>query len=161
MRRSLILAALAASLAVPARGETLPGASVLRLEQDGGFVVRLGPEGKWHKPEATDGDSIKLSASGGFVAQVRARISGIDTPELNGKCPEERALAQEARDRLIQLMAGGVRLIHEFQYDAYGRALVTGIFTRDGQDVREILVREGLARRYDGKGARQPWCPAP
>lgn len=40
--------------------------------------------------------------------------------------------------------------------DRYGRTL--GRVLVDGVDVGELLISEGLARRWDGR--RHPWCGA-
>ena len=37
----------------------------------------------------------------------KIRIADIDTPELNGDCAYERALAIRSRDRLVQLLNAG------------------------------------------------------
>lgn len=105
----------------------------------------------------TDGDSVILPATG-MATALRLRLVGIDGPELNGRCPEERALAQEARDRLIQLTRDGVTVQSALEFDRYGRILAR-LLTRDGRDVAEVLIAEGLAHRYDGRGVRKAWCP--
>lgn len=113
---------------------------------------------KWHTVEVTDGDSVTFSSSG-LAVRMRGRIGNLDAPEMNGRCPEEQALAQQARSRLIQLVAGGVRLISELDFDQYGRVIVTQVINRRGQDVAKVLISEGLGREYNGKGPRLPWCP--
>src|SRR3546814_10238300 len=49
-----------------------------------------------------DGDTLKLKVHIwlGQTVEVDVRVAGIDTPELRGKCPSERAKAEEARDYL-------------------------------------------------------------
>lgn len=105
----------------------------------------------------TDGDSVILPAQG-MATGLRLRLVGADTPELNGRCPEERALAQEARSRLIELTRHGVTVQSELEIDRYGRIL-SRLFDRAGRDIAEVLISEGLAHRYDGKGPRATWCP--
>lgn len=94
-----------------------------------------------------DGDSF-------IVERERIRIADIDTPELDGECPAERALAQRARDRLVALLnADGFR-IHRTGQDRYGRTLA--IVTNSRGSIGNQLVREGLARTWSGR--REPWC---
>lgn len=61
-----------------------------------------------------------------------------------------------AKERLSVLVAGGV------QMESHGRDRwrPTLAVVRDsrGCDVATILIREGLARPYDGRVRRQPWC---
>lgn len=84
------------------------------------------------------------------------RIRGLDAPEMHGRCEAETRRARQARDRLEQLLAGGLRTYPSGR-DRYGRTLAV---VRDaaGRDVARILITEGLARPYDGRGQRQGWC---
>jgi micrococcal nuclease len=95
----------------------------------------------------TDGDTIRCGAE-------RIRLADIDAPELSEpKCPSERALATRARDRLAELL-GGEFQIHRTGTDRYKRTLAR--ITVDGVDVGSILVREQLARPWEGR--RRGWC---
>ena len=101
-----------------------------------------------------DGDTIWLAGN-------KIRVADIDAPETHpARCPREADLGRAATLRLQALLnAGPVQLgtITRDQ-DRYGRKL--RLLLRDGQSLGMILVREGLARPYQG-GRRQPWCPAP
>ncbi|WP_372809511.1 thermonuclease family protein, partial [Litorivivens sp.] len=47
-----------------------------------------------------DGDTIRVRIDNWppiIGEAIGVRINGIDTPEIRGKCPEEKALAREAR----------------------------------------------------------------
>lgn len=122
-----------------------------------GLMLAATPAWAYRTVTVTDGDSVILPATG-MATGLRLRLEGIDTPEMNGRCPEERAKAQEARSRLIQLTAPGVTIQSNLEFDRYGRIL-SRLITREGKDVAEIMVREKLAHKYDGKGARASWCP--
>ena len=89
-----------------------------------------------------DGDTV-------WIAREKIRLLDIDAPEMNGKCAAESALARRARDRLIVLLNARTVTIERDGVDRYGRTLA-----RLG-DVGEVLVREGLARRW---GDRRGWC---
>lgn len=90
-----------------------------------------------------------------WIDGTKLRLENIDTAELNGKCRYERDLAVEARDRLVVLLNRGERkVIYSGRIDRYDRPLVR--ITVDGVDVGEVLVEEGLARRWTGR--RMPWC---
>jgi endonuclease YncB( thermonuclease family) len=97
-----------------------------------------------------DGDTIRYGG-------VKIRLADIDTPEISSpKCASERALGEQAKDRLLELMnAGPFELVrYSRDEDQYGRKL--RIITRDGRSVGDTLIAEGLARRWDG--ARRSWC---
>jgi micrococcal nuclease len=84
------------------------------------------------------------------------RIMGLDAPEVHHRCPEERALAERARARLEQLLADGFT-VQAHGRDRYGRVLAV-VFDSRGMDVASVLIAEGLARRYNGRGQRELWC---
>lgn len=107
----------------------------------------------------TDGDTLRARVEvwPGVEVVTAVRLIGIDTPELRGKCPAERAAAQAAKARLADLVARGQITIENIQPDKYaGR--IDGLVRVDGRSIAEQLVTEGLARPYVG-GARQGWCP--
>lgn len=101
---------------------------------------------------AVDGDTLVLAT--GEVIRVR----GIDAPELHPcRCEQECALGVLARHWAHSRTASGVVLGRRGS-DRYGRTLAT-VTTADGSDLAQELIARGLARPYDGRGRRQPWCP--
>jgi endonuclease YncB( thermonuclease family) len=96
-----------------------------------------------------DGDTFDYAGE-------RIRIADIDTPEVRGRCPEERAQAALATRRLRALLAAGpFELVRSGRdEDRYGRKL--RVVVRDGRSVGDMLVAEGLARTWTGR--REPWC---
>ena len=106
----------------------------------------------------TDGDTFKarIPVWEGVEIVTAVRIRGIDTPELRGKCPAEKAAALAAKDRLAALLAGPVQLLH-VEPDKYAGRVDADVSV-SGQSVAAVLIAEGLARPYTG-GARQGWCP--
>lgn len=106
-------------------------------------------------PVALDGDTIVID-DGRHV-----RIANIDAPEIHdAKCDAEKRLGMVARRRMSELLTSGRVVIHPGDpvdgriKDRYGRTLAT--ITIDGNDVGEIMIAEGLARRWTGR--RRPWC---
>ncbi len=102
-----------------------------------------------------DGDTFKLG-------QRKVRIIGIDAPEVNGACPEERRLAEAATAKLQALLNQGpfemVGRIDEMR-DRYGRDLRLVRRTLPDGSYRSIAdeMREsGLAHRY--VGIKAGWC---
>lgn len=98
-----------------------------------------------------DGDTIRFEGS-------RIRLEDIDAPEVfSPRCESEKALGQRATQRLLDWMNAGpftVVQAGERDVDRYGRKL--RIIERNGRSAGDVLVSEGLARRWDG--ARRGWC---
>jgi micrococcal nuclease len=98
-----------------------------------------------------DGDTFDYGGT-------RVRIADIDTPEVQGRCADESALAARATARLRTLLAAGPFELRPAgdgrDEDSYGRKL--RIVIRHGRSLGGQLVAEGLARTWTGR--RQPWC---
>ena len=97
-----------------------------------------------------DGDTIWLDGQ-------NLRLQSYDTPEpYNDICggQTEVALAHRASARLLELLNANAFTVHTAGKDRYGRTLAT--IRIAGRDVGDILIEEGLARRWpDG---REWWC---
>ena len=108
-----------------------------------------------------DGDTVVV----GFGAQQRRiRLTGFDTPELDGACEAERELARTARTRLHQWLGEGM-----FEWDGsegpprdqYGRELRSARrATGDGNHeyLAEVMIEEGLASESGWGSAPRDWC---
>lgn len=100
-----------------------------------------------------DGDTIAIAC--GEVRET-ARLVGFDTPETKSpSCAEEAEHGRLATRRLREISQSGDVSFSGSSRDKYGRLLVT--MRVDGIDVRDPLIAEGLAVRYDG-GSRINWC---
>lgn len=112
-------------------------------------------------PVAIDGDTIRADVPVWPYVNIDAsiRVIGVDTPEIAGKCTEEKTAALAAKafteswlNRNSPIVIGNVKP------DAYsGRydAIVTG---SGGERLSDALIKAGHGRIYNG-GKRQPWCP--
>lgn len=98
-----------------------------------------------------DGDTVRIGFSRG---SERVRLADIDAPEIEGQCKAEIDLALRSQLRLAELLRGGEVTITRQGRDRHGRTLAT--LHVDGDDVGNVLVREGLARDWGGR--REPWC---
>lgn len=99
-----------------------------------------------------DGDTIKALGE-------TWRLTGFDTPETRyARCAREWMLGIVAKHRLEALIAGAgrIEIAARSGRDKYRRRL--GALMIDGEDAADIMVREGLARPYNGRGKRQGWC---
>ena len=97
-----------------------------------------------------DGDTLWFKGE-------KIRMKGYDTPEpTTNICggAKEKQLAARASNRLIQLLNENGFSIRRFGKDRYGRTLA--IIRVGGKNVGNILIAEGLARRWpDGP---EFWC---
>ncbi|RDE08449.1 thermonuclease family protein [Pelagibacterium lacus] len=85
------------------------------------------------------------------------RLESYDTPEpYTDICGGEReiALAHRASARLLELLNSNQFSVQTFGTDRYGRTLAT--IKVDGVDVGDILIAEGLARRWPN--GHEFWC---
>ena len=105
-----------------------------------------------------DGDTIEVKAAIwlGQTLIVRVRIDGVDAPELEARCPEERKLALAARDFLARRLEGATVKLTRVVYDKYGGRVRADVADATG-DVAQALLAAGLARPYHGE-RREPWC---
>lgn len=97
-----------------------------------------------------DGDTIWLQG-------VNLRLESYDTPEpYNDICggQAEVALAKRASARLLQLLNDNPFTVEAQNTDRYGRTLAT--IRIGGTDVGDILISEGLARRWPN--GDEFWC---
>ncbi|WP_244639885.1 thermonuclease family protein [Devosia pacifica] len=97
-----------------------------------------------------DGDTLWLNGE-------NIRLKDFDTPEpMTNICggAQEKALAEQASNRLVELLNGYEWTIETGGTGNYGRTL--GTIRIGGRDVGDILISEGLARRWpDGE---EWWC---
>lgn len=97
-----------------------------------------------------DGDTIWLEG-------MNLRLESYDTPEPHNDICGGRAeveLANRASRRLQDLLNGNDFTVQTGGTDRYGRVLATIMIA--GRDVGDILISEGLARRWpDG---HEFWC---
>ena len=107
-----------------------------------------------------DGDTFAAAVQLGddINVAVRVRILNIDTPEINGNCTSEIKMAYLAKDRLAEMLPVGVAVdLQNVKDDKYLGRIDANVIMSDGRDVGDILIAEGLARKYDG-GKRLSWC---
>lgn len=107
-----------------------------------------------------DGDTIRAAfvTDLGFYgkAEITAmvRLAGLDAPELRASDPALRTRARASKAALEAMLPPGTVCSARTARDGdrYGRWLAV-LTLGDGTDVNAALLREGLARPYDG-GAR-------
>ena len=124
------------------REETLPSLPVAPAQAPAAF----------HVARVVDGDTFVLAGG------EKVRILNIDTAEMppRSRCPREEQLAVAAKVRTSTLLQGQpVTLTRQGRdRDRFDRLLRR--VSVDGRDVGELLIREGLAQRWEGHKAA--WC---
>lgn len=108
-----------------------------------------------------DGDTLRVTIDGWPAVighRISVRVKGIDTPELKGKCEQEKAMARQAKQATVAMVrAGRVIELRNLQRDKYFR-LLADVYV-DGKSLGTTLTRQGLARPYNG-AKKSSWCPA-
>lgn len=98
-----------------------------------------------------DGDTVRvLAAPGGSTSEggsIRVRLLNIDAPELPRDGRPAECGAQEAAERLEELIAAGdlVWLVGDREDRDVHDRLLRGMWTDDGVFLNEMLAEEGLA----------------
>lgn len=105
-----------------------------------------------------DGDTcafnVRLPAV--FGADIGVRLSGIDAPEITGKCAKEKQLAIAARNFLRSQMTGAAVVLQHVVRDKYFRLGATVL--ANGINMNQLMVQKGYAVPYRGSGPRHAWC---
>jgi endonuclease YncB( thermonuclease family) len=106
-----------------------------------------------------DGDTFEARVHPwpGLAITTRVRLRGVDAPEFKGRCEEERAQAEAAREVLRRILAQGDVGIARVTLDKYGGRVVADASTRGTPDVAAALIDSGVVRRYSGR-SRDSWC---
>lgn len=107
-----------------------------------------------------DGDTLVAVVDLGFYTLRRERLrlmgsaGGVDTPEMNSRNPAERARAQAAKARVLELLPPGTgctiqtaRAAAGDPKDGFGRFLAQ-VTLPDGRNLGDVLLAEGLAVPY-------------
>jgi len=102
-----------------------------------------------------DGDTCTLKVDLGFNMSfvLKARLYGVDTPELRSKDDKEKARAYKARDFVREITRGKEVRIETHKQGKYGRYLVDLFVEDEGGawvKVNSLLILRGLAKAYYG-----------
>jgi len=106
-----------------------------------------------------DGDTcyIEVPEFPENLRKMSIRILGIDTPEIRGKCAEEKELALKARIFANKAFRSANKIeFKNLQWGKYGGRLLSDVYL-DDKLYYKMIIDEGLARPYDGK-TKKGWC---
>jgi len=106
-----------------------------------------------------DGDTFKIdlpSMHPLFGDDLSIRLFGVDTPEMRGTTDEVKALAMQAQQLTEKALRGASKIeLRNPQRGKYFR-IVSEVWI-DGESLADMLKKKGLAKDYDGEGARPKW----
>lgn len=88
---------------------------------------------------------------------TRVRLRGIDAPELEASCVQERQQAEAAREALRKLLDDSAITIFNIGPDKYAGRVVADVASARVTNISAALLEGGFARRYEG-GRRESWC---
>ncbi len=89
--------------------------------------------------------------------RISIRVSGVDTPELRGKCEKEKLLARRAKQHTVAMLrAGNVIQLENIQRGKYFR-IVADVYV-DGESLSQSLIDANLGVAYFGSTKAKDWC---
>jgi len=107
-----------------------------------------------------DGDTIKFDLPGLHPIignKINIRVNGIDTPEIRGKCEQEKYSAEQAREMVADILKDAEKIdLKNMERGRYFR-IAADVFA-DGESLADILIEAGMAVRYNGGKKTHNWC---
>lgn len=112
--------------------------------------------------DAYDGDTLSVKADiwPDLTHSSNVRVRGVDTPEIRGRCAQERELAIAARDYVRSLLIEQTITLTELENDLYGGRVLATVRLSTGEVLADLLIEKGYGRAYE-EGKRQSWCDEP
>lgn len=114
--------------------------------------------------DVIDGDTIRVKATIWIKTfkETSVRIYGIDTPEIKGKCDQEKYLAQQAKAFVKEKLENADEIyLDGISNDKYGGRIVSRVlYTNKGKtrNIADELIRHRLAVPYTGGTKTHDWC---
>ena len=91
------------------------------------------------------------------LKNMSIRILGIDTPEIRGKCLEEKSLALQGRAFANDMFKNADNIeFRNLKWDKYGGRILADVYI-DGVSYKDKIIEAGLAREYYGN-KKIGWC---
>ena len=108
--------------------------------------------------EVIDGDTFRARVTIwlGQTVDVKVRLKGVDTPEMNGKCAAEKELARAAKKFAADWLAAHPAQLIRVHYGTYAGRVLATTMDADGATLAAALLSEKLAKPYRGRKAK--WC---
>ena len=105
-----------------------------------------------------DGDTFvaRVTVWLGQTVDVKVRLKGVDTPEINGKCAAEKDLARRAKAFAALWLARHNAQLVNVHYGTYAGRVLATTQQADGATLSAALLSQKLAKPYKGRKAK--WC---
>jgi len=120
-----------------------------------------------------DGDTITvatpLDGTRAPMYHFSVRLRGIDSPEIRGSSPEEKAAATKSRDALAAKILNQMVFLQNIDTEKYGRVLADVFLEKSGsessgsgsneepkQSISEWMLEHHYAVAYNG-GTKESW----
>ena len=107
-----------------------------------------------------DGDTFRANIVGlhSLIGErIGIRVAGVDTPEMRGKCKQEKDLARQAKQVTVEaLRTAKVIELRNTKRGKYFR-IVADVYV-DNKNLTDILISSGLGVVYDGGTKAKDWC---
>lgn len=106
-----------------------------------------------------DGDTIEVKAKIWIGQEIttRVRLRDIDTPELSGRCTQERIIAKQAKAYVQNQTQGPYVILTKISQGKYAGRVIADVGTFSGRNLGQQLLAVGLAIPYQ-KRRVQNWC---
>lgn len=107
-----------------------------------------------------DGDTFRVNIKDypdllGY--RIGIRVNGIDTPEMRGKCQQEKDLARKAKQITVAALRAGKKIeLRNMKRGKYFR-IVADVYI-DNESLASKLINSQLAVSYDGGTKTKDWC---
>ncbi len=89
--------------------------------------------------------------------RIGIRVSGVDTPEIRGKCQLEKSLARKAKQFTVNFLRSSNNIeLRNVTRGKYFR-IVADVYG-DGRSLTKALISSGHAVAYDGGKKSKDWC---
>jgi len=106
-----------------------------------------------------DADTFRASIEGWpdiIGKSMSIRVNGIDAAEMRGKCQKEKDMARAAKQATVAMLREAKKIeLRNMKRGKYFR-IIADVYV-DGKNLGEVLVNQGMARKYSG-GKREGWC---
>ena len=106
-----------------------------------------------------DADTFRVNVTGWpdiIGNRISIRVSGVDAPEIRGKCKTEKQAARQAKQFTVAALRAARQIeLRNMQRGKYFR-IVADVYI-DGENLATSLIKAKHARPYDG-GTRKGWC---
>ena len=107
-----------------------------------------------------DGDTITVTLPGLHPLigeKISIRVNGIDTPEIRGKCTQEKFLAKQAKELVADILKDAESItLKNIGRGKYFR-IVADVFV-NGVSLQGMVIESGLAVPYNGGKKTHSWC---